>query len=51
MLRFDNATVFWPLLKSNLSVSLSTKTLCSEVLLFYEFIKIVSIFVLCLYFY
>ena len=43
MLGFDKATFFLPLLKSNLSVSVSTKTLYSEVVLFSELIKIVFI--------
>ena len=43
MLRFDKAKVFF-FLKSNLSVILSIKTSYLEVLLFSEFIKIVSFF-------
>ena len=47
MLRFDKAIFFLPLLKSNLSVSLSIKTCGSEVSLFSEFIiNIVSIFII-----
>ena len=46
MLRFDKAIIFSPLLKSNLSVKLSIKTCGSEVLLFSEFINIVSIFMI-----
>ena len=45
MLRFDKAVIFSPLLKSNLSVSLSIKMCGSEFLLFSEFINIVSIFI------
>ena len=44
MPRFDKAIIFSPLLKSNLSVNLSIKTRGSEVLVFSEFINIVSIF-------
>ena len=43
MLRFDKAIIFSPRLKSNLSVYLSIKTCGSEVLLFFDFIIIVSI--------
>ena len=43
MLRFDKAIIFSPRLKSNLSVSFSIKTCVSEVLLFSEFVNIVSI--------
>ena len=43
MLRFDKAIIFSPVLKSNLSVSLSSKTCGSEILLFSEIINIVSI--------
>ena len=43
MLRFDKTITFSPILKSSLSVSLSTKTFYFEVLLFSEFINIVSI--------
>ena len=43
MLRFDRAIIFSPILKSNLLVSLNIKTHGSEVLLFSEFINIVSI--------
>ena len=45
MLRFDKATLFSPLFKSNWSVSLSIKTQGLEVLLFSELIYIVSIFI------
>ena len=48
MLRFDKATLFW-FLQSNLSVRLSNKTCDSKVVLFFEYIKIVSIFVLYFY--
>ena len=48
MLRFDKAKVFF-FLKSNLSVILSIKTSYLEVLLFSEFIKIVSFFLLYFY--
>ena len=44
MFRFDRAIIFSLLLKSNLPVSLSIKACGSEVLLFSEFINIVSIF-------
>ena len=44
MLRFDEAIIFSPLLKSNLSMGLNIKICDSEVLLFSEFINIVSIF-------
>ena len=48
MLRFDKAIIFSPLLKSNLSVSLSIKTCGLEVLLFSEFLNIVFIFMIAL---
>ena len=49
MLRFDKGKfIFLPYLKSNLSVSLSIKTCGSEVLLFSEFMIIVSIFIIVL---
>ena len=44
MLRFDKVIIFSPFLKSNLSMGLSIKMCDSEVLLFSEFINIVSIF-------
>ena len=43
MLQFHKAALFLPLHRSNLSISLRTKTLYSEVLQFSEFIKTVSI--------
>ena len=46
MIRFDKAMLFLPLLKPILSVRLSTNTRGLEVLLFYEFINIVSIFII-----
>ena len=46
MQRFDEAIIFSPLLKYNLSVSLSIKMRGSEVLLFSEFINMVSIFII-----
>ena len=46
--RFDKAILFSPLLKSDLSVSLSIKTCGSEVLLFSEFINIASTFYNCI---
>ena len=45
MLRFDDAIIFPPLLKSNLSVILNIKMRASDVSLFSEFINIVSIFI------
>ena len=45
MLRFDKATPSAPLLKSNLSVTLSIKKCGPEVLLFSEFINTASIFI------
>ena len=45
MLRFDKTILFWHLLKSNLSVNLSIKMCGSKVLLFFEFINIVYIFI------
>ena len=48
MLRFDKAIIFSPLLKSNLSVSLSIKTCGPDVLLYLEFITLVSIFIIVL---
>ena len=44
MLRFDEAIIFSPILKSNLLVSFNIKTCGLDVLLFSEFINIVSIF-------
>ena len=44
MLRFDKAKNFSRILKSNLLVSFNIKTCGSDVLLFSEFINIVSIF-------
>ena len=44
MLRFDEAIIFSPLLKSNLSMGLNIRMSDSENLLFSEFINIVSIF-------
>ena len=44
MLRFDKAITFSPILKSNLLVTLSIKTCGLGVLLFSEFINIVSVF-------
>ena len=44
MLRFDEAIIFSPLLKSNLSMGLNIRMCDSENLLFSEFINIVSIF-------
>ena len=46
ILRFDRAILFSPLLESNLSVNLSIKTCGLEVWLFFEFINIVSIFII-----
>ena len=43
MLRFDKAITFSPNLKSNLLVSFNVKTWGLDVLLFSEFINIVSI--------
>ena len=48
MLRFDKAITFLPILQSNLLVSFNTKTCGLGVLLFSEFINIVSIFI-CLW--
>ena len=48
ILRFDKAIFFSPLLQSNLLVSLTIKTRSSEVLLFSEFMNIVSIFIILL---
>ena len=45
MLRFDKAIIFSPLLKSNLSVSLSIK-MCGSEVYFSEFINMVSIFII-----
>ena len=45
ILRFDKAIIFSPFLIANLSVGLSVTTCGSEVLLFSEFVKIVSIFI------
>ena len=45
MLRFDTATFFLPFYKSILSVKLSNKMCGLEVLLFPEFINIVSIYI------
>ena len=44
MLRFDKAIVFSPNLKSNLLVNFNIKTCSLDVLLFSEFINMVSIF-------
>ena len=44
--RLDKAAFFLPLLRSNLSVSLSIQTCGSEVLLFSKFRNIVSIFIM-----
>ena len=44
ILRFDRANFFSPLLKCNLSLSLSIKARGSEVSLFSEFINVKSIF-------
>ena len=49
MLRFDKAITFSHNLKSSLLVSLSIKTFRLGVLLFSEFINIVSIFIISLY--
>ena len=46
MLGFDWAIIVSTLFKSNFSVNLSIKTRGSEVLLFSEFINIVSIFII-----
>ena len=46
MLRFDKAIIFSPLLKSKLSVNVRIKMSGSEVLLFSDFINIVSIFII-----
>ena len=43
MLWFDKAIIFSPILKSNLLVSFNIKTYGLDVLLFSEFINIVSI--------
>ena len=43
MQRFDKAIIFSPLLKSNLSVSLSIKMCGSEALLISEFLNLVLI--------
>ena len=48
MLRFGKAIFSSPILKSNLSVSLSIKTRGSEVLLFSEFMNIVFILYDCI---
>ena len=47
-LRLDKAIFFSPLLQSNFSVSLNITTWGLEVLLFSEFINIVSIFYTCI---
>ena len=43
MQRFDSAIIFLPILKSNLFVGFNIKTCGLDVLLFTEFINIVSI--------
>ena len=43
MLRFDKVIIFSPIVKSNLLVSFNIKTCGLDVLLFSEFINIVSI--------
>ena len=47
MLRIDKETPFVPLWKSYLSVRLSIKTCGLEVLIFFDFINIVSILYFC----
>ena len=44
MLRFDKAIIFLPIRKSNLLVSLKVNTYGLDVILFSEFINILSIF-------
>ena len=46
MLRFDKAITLLPILKSNLLVSFNIKSCGLSVLLFSEFINIVSIFII-----
>ena len=45
MLRFDEAIIFSPILKSNLLESFHTKTCGLDNLMFSEFINTVSIFI------
>ena len=45
MLRFDKAIIFLPILQSNFMVGFIVKICDSEVLLFSEFINIVSFFI------
>ena len=46
MLRFDKAIIFLPIRKSNLLVSLKVNTCGLDVILFSEFINILSIFLM-----